>query len=188
MSDGPRGSRLPLLDQPQETRFFLIIAGWAALLGAIYWVVSKEPAGTALLAGLALATGAMSVWLIRGRPVAVAGGRRVAPGRREGETSRLETGRTVPSETDTSGGGTDGVDRPFHDESGRIPDESLAPFAFGLGVALIALGSVFGAAPVAVGVVPLAWGAVGWLGDARAELDQTELEDGAGDGRDTPPS
>jgi hypothetical protein len=174
MSDGRRASRVTLLDQPQETRFFLIIAGWAAALGAIYWIVSGEVAGTALLAGLALAAGAMAVWLIRGRPPALRTGSR----RGDGRTSSLESPGVAPSEPDTSGGGTAGIDRPFHDESGRIPDATLAPFAFGLGVALIALGPVFGLAPVAVGVVPLVWGASGWLGDARAELDETEFEDG----------
>lgn len=173
MSDGRRGKRLPLLDQPQETRFFLIIAGWAATLGVIYWIVSREVAGTALLAGLALAAGAMSVWLIRGRPAR----EHTGPPRDGGATSSPESGRAAPSEPDTSGGGADGIDRPFHDESGRIPDESLAPFAFGLGVALVALGPVFGLATVAVGIVPLVWGASGWLGDARAELDETEADD-----------
>ena len=173
MSDGRRASRLPLLDQPQETRFFMIIAGWAAALGTIYWIVSAEVAGTALLAGLALAAGAMAVWLVQGRRAAVGAGPRPDDGR----SSNLEAAGVAPSAPDTSGGGTDGIDRPFHDESGRIPDATLAPFAFGLGVALIALGPVFGLAPVAVGVVPLLWGASGWLGDARAELDETELED-----------
>ncbi len=182
MSEGRRRIRLPLLDQPQETRFFLIIAGWAAVLGLIYWIVSLEVAGTALLAGLALAAGAMSVWLIRGRRPSMDRQRDTD----EGETSSVESPRAAPGETDTSGGGTDGVDRPFHDESGRIPEESLAPFAFGLGVALLALGAVFGIAPVAVGIVPLVWGASGWLGDARAELEQTEVDDVVRRGPETP--
>lgn len=184
MTDRRRGARLPLLDQPHETRFFLIIAGWAAALGLIYWIVSGEVAGTALLAGLALAAGAMSAWLIRGRPPS--GDTALRPG--DGAASSVETTHAAPSQADTSGGGAGGIDRPFHDESGRIPDESLAPFAFGLGVALIALGPVFGLAPVAVGIVALSWGASGWLGDARSELDQTELEDAAPRRRPVPPA
>jgi hypothetical protein len=137
---------MPLRDQPPETRFFLLIAGWAGVLGVIYWGVSGEVAGTALLAGLALATGAMSFWLIRGR-------RR---GREAGDAVR---------------GVEPGVDRPFLDEDARLPDASLAPFAVGLGIALAVLGPVFGIAPVAVGAVAFLWGAASWFGAARDELD-----------------
>jgi hypothetical protein len=151
--------RFPLADQPQETRFFLIIAGWAGALGIIYWFVSSEVAGTALLAGLALAGGTVSVWLIRARRLATR--RRPA----ESATPDLTGGRT-----DTSGGGTGGVDRPFLDESGRLPDPTLAPFAIALGVALVVLGPVFGVAPVAVGVVSFLWGASMWLRSARDEF------------------
>jgi hypothetical protein len=139
-------SRLPFADQPQETRFFLLIFGWAGVLGVIYWIVSGEVAGTALLAGLALATGVLSVWLLR-------------------------TQRPV-----TSDGGTAGVDRPFLDEEGRLPAPTLAPFAVGLGVALAALGPVFGLAPVAVGAVSLLWGAGTWLGSAREEFGAQERD------------
>jgi hypothetical protein len=154
--------RLPLADQPQETRFFLIIAGWAGALGIIYWFVSYEVAGTALLAGLALASGLVSAWLIRERRLA---GR----GRPESATPDLTADRT-----DASGGGTSGVDRPFLDESGPLPDPTLAPFAVGLGVALVVLGPVFGLAPVAVGAVSFVWGASLWLRAARDELDVEE--------------
>ena len=107
-------SRLPFADQPQETRFFLLIAGWAGALGVIYWFVSYEVAGTVLLAG---------------------------------------------------------VDRPFLDEEGRLPAPTLAPFAVGLGVALAALGPVFGIAPVAVGAVSFLWGAGTWFAAAREEFN-----------------
>ncbi|HEU5205441.1 MAG TPA: hypothetical protein VFU17_14205 [Candidatus Limnocylindrales bacterium] len=152
--------RLPFADQPQETRFFLLICGWAGTLGIIYWFVSHEVAGTALLAGLALASGVISAWLIRARRLAAR--RQPVPS----GTAHLATGRT-----DASGGGTAGVDRPFLDESGRLPDPTLAPFAVGLGVALVVLGPVFGVAPVAVGAVSLLWGASLWLRAARDELD-----------------
>lgn len=155
--------RLPLADQPQETRFFLLIAGWAGALGVIYWFVSYEVAGTALLAGLALASGIISAWLIRARRLAAR--RRPMPS----VTADLTADRT-----DASGGGTGGVDRPFLDESGRLPDPTLAPFAVGLGIALVVLGPVFGVAPVAVGAVSLLWGAFLWLRAARDELDAEE--------------
>jgi hypothetical protein len=150
-------SRLPFADPPPETRFFLLIAGWAGVLGAIYWIVSGEVAGTALLAGLALATGAMSFWLIRGR--------RRRGGHRTGDADR---------------GVEPGVDRPFLDEDARLPDASLAPFAVGLGIALAALGPVFGIAPVAVGAVALLWGAGRWFGAARDELDAQDRGEATG--------
>jgi hypothetical protein len=155
--------RLPLADQPQETRFFLIICGWAGALGIIYWFVSYEVAGTVLLAGLALASGVISAWLIRARRLA---------GRRQSVSSG--TADLSADRTDASGGGTGGVDRPFLDESGRLPDPTLAPFAVGLGISLLVLGPVFGVAPVAVGAVSLLWGASLWLRAARDELDAEE--------------
>jgi hypothetical protein len=143
-------SRLPFADQPQETRFFLLIAGWAGALGVIYWFVSYEVAGTVLLAGLALATGALSVWLMRSQ---------------RGRRRRAEAGAP---EAD---------DRPFLDEDGRLPAPTLAPFAVGLGVALAALGPVFGLAPVAVGAVSFLWGAGTWFGAAREEFDAQKRDD-----------
>jgi hypothetical protein len=157
--------RLPLADQPQETRFFLLIAGWAGGAGIIYWFVSYEVAGTALLAGLALASGVMSIWLIRARRLAA---RRPADSGAPAITA---------DRVDASGSGTAGVDRPFLDESGRLPDPTLAPFAVGLGIALAVLGPVFGLAPVAVGVLSFLWGASLWLRAARDELDAEEIED-----------
>ena len=157
--------RLPLVDQPQETRFFLVIAGWAGALGIIYWFVSYEVAGTALLAGLALASGLIAVWLIRARRLAAR--RPAASG-----TPDLTADRK-----DASGDGTGSVDRPFLDESGRLPDPTLAPFAVALGIALVVLGPVFGAAPVAVGLLSFLWGASLWLRAARDELDAEDGED-----------
>jgi hypothetical protein len=142
-------SRLPFADQPQETRFFLLIAGWAGALGVVYWFVSYEVAGTVLLAGLALATGALSVWLMR--------------------SGRLRRQRE-------EAGAPESGDRPFLDEEGRLPAPTLAPFAVGLGVALAALGPVFGLAPVAVGAVSLLWGAGTWLRAGREEFDAQERD------------
>jgi hypothetical protein len=157
--------RLPLADQPQETRFFLLICGWAGALGIIYWFVSYEVAGTVLLAGLALASGTISVALIRAR--------------RQSKRPAAPSGPPDldPDRTDASGGGTGGVDRPFGDETGRLPDPTLAPFAVGLGIALMVLGPVFGLAPVAVGVVSFLSGASMWFRSARDELDAEARED-----------
>lgn len=151
--------RLLGLDEPQETRFFLLIAAWAAVLGAIYLVVGDDPAGGALLVGLVLASGAMAAYLVLARRSAVV-------------RSEAEDRPIVPEHhADTSGPGAGGVDRPFQDDTGRLPDATLAPFAVGLGAALAATGPIFGLAPVAVGAVPLIWGCWAWFTAARAEHD-----------------
>ena len=152
-------SRLPFSDQPQETRFFLLIAGWAGALGVIYWFVSYEVAGTVLLAGLALATGTLSVWLMRSQRFR----------RRPAEAEASEAGALEAGALEA--GAPEAVDRPFLDEEGRLPAPTLAPFAVGLGVALAALGPVFGLAPVAVGAVSFLWGAGTWFAASREEFN-----------------
>jgi hypothetical protein len=92
------------------------------------------------------------------------------------ERARAAAVETIPAGEGT-GAGTGGVDRPFLDETGRLPDETIAPFAVGLGVAIAATGLIFGPAPVIVGLLPLAWGAWAWLSGARAELDAQERDD-----------
>lgn len=150
-------------DEAHETRVFLFMAAFGLVVGAIYWLVSSEPAGTAMLAGFGLATGVIGVRL------AAAPGSRLLRRRRHSSPG-------LP-ERDASGGGAGGVDRPFLDETGRLPDETLAPFAVGLGLAVALTGVVFGPAPVVVGALPLGWGAWAWLTAARGELAATERDD-----------
>jgi hypothetical protein len=69
------------------------------------------------------------------------------------------------------------VDRPFRDETGRLPSETPAPLAVGAGLALMSLAAIFGPAPLLVGLLPFAWGAWAWLGRARAELDSQARDD-----------
>jgi len=154
--------RLFALDDPAETIFFLFLAVFATGIGVIYWVVAREPVGTILLVGFGVATGVLGLRL------------HVDPAARQAR----EAARTAP------GTAAAGAERPFLDESGRLPDEGLAPLAVGAGVALIALGGIFGFAPIAVGVLPLAWGAWTWLAAARAELDAQSRTDDPGS-RDT---
>jgi hypothetical protein len=130
-----------LLHSPEETRFFLFLSAFALIIGAIYWFVSYEPAGSVLLLAFGAATGVMGLVLHR-------------------------TGRR-------------GVDRPFLDETGRLPSETPAPLAVGAGLALMALAFIFGPAPLLVGLLPFSWGAWTWLGRARAELDAEAREDSA---------
>ena len=156
------------LAQAQETRVFLLMAVFGFLVAAIYWFVSYEVAGTILLFGFGLATAVISA-----RLAADPASRRIRERARAPEAPSAD-------DTLTSGGGTGGIDRPFADETGRLPDATIAPFAVGAGVALAATGLVFGLAPVIVALLPLGWGAFTWLSSANDELTATE-EDGAAD-------
>ena len=49
--------------QPQEVTFFLFLSVFALVVTVIYWFASYEAAGTVLLLGFTLATGAMGVRL-----------------------------------------------------------------------------------------------------------------------------
>jgi hypothetical protein len=156
---------LTAADQPQEARVFVLLSAFGIIVGAIYWFVSYESAGTVLLLGFGAATGVIGL-----RLVADPASRIVR------ERARAGAAETIPAGEGT-GAGTGGVDRPFLDETGRLPDETIAPFAVGLGVAVAATGLIFGPAPVIVGLLPLAWGAWSWLSSARAELDAQERDD-----------
>jgi len=61
----------------------------------------------------------------------------------------------------------------------RRVSETPAPLAVGAGIALMSLATIFGPAPLLVGLLPFAWGAATWLGRARAELDSQTLDDEA---------
>jgi hypothetical protein len=160
--------RLVAADEAAETRVFLFMAAFGLAVAAVYWFVSYEPAGTVLLGVFGVATGLVAARLAadpasrRLRNVASTRAEAVAPGLGNGG----ESGRRATED-----------DRPFSDESGRIPDESLAPFAVGLGLAVAATGLVFGAAPLVVGLLPLSWGAWTWLTAAGEELAATRLDE-----------
>jgi hypothetical protein len=170
--------RLLGLDEPQETRFFLFIAAWAIGAGIVYWFVSYELAGTALLAGVGVACGLVVMRLVfvrrsadvrrRARAEAAAA---ASEGLAATEQGDRDDPRAMPREG--QGGGTAGVDRPFVDEPDLLPEPTIAPFAVGLGVSLCALGGIFGPAPVLVGLLPLGWGAWLWLEAARGESPTT---------------
>jgi hypothetical protein len=153
--------RLAGLDEPQETRVFLLMAAFGIGIGVVYWFLAYEVAGTILLLAFGVATGLIGARLVAD-PVAAT-------------VRRLARERPAPT-TDAPGAGTGAIDRPFGDESGRLPGETIAPFVLGLGVATALTAVVFGPAPLIVGVLPIAWGARSWLTSARAELDATEAE------------
>jgi hypothetical protein len=166
--------RLLLLDQPQETRFFLFLGGFGIVLAALYWFLTYEVAGTVLLAGFGLGTGLLGIGLLRARPrhvaVAAAGGDRESSADQEtSATAQATRGEAA----DLPGGGAAGVDTPFDTPLGRLPGETLAPLALGLGIALAITAVVFGPWLLVAGLLPTAWGAWTWLAAARDELAAT---------------
>ena len=74
---------------------------------------------------------------------------------------------------DLPGGGAAGVDTPFETPLGRLPGETLAPLALGLGIALAITAVVFGPWLLVAGLLPMAWGAWTWLAAAGDELAAT---------------
>jgi hypothetical protein len=164
--------RLLLLDQPQETRFFLFLGGFGIVLAAIYWFLTYEVAGTVLLAGFGLGTGLLGIGLLRSRPrrvaIAAAGGAQEPTG--DGAATSATAQTTRGEAADLPGGGAAGVDTPFETPLGRLPGETLAPLALGLGIALAITAVVFGPWLLVAGLLPMAWGAWTWLAAARDEL------------------
>ena len=160
-------------NQPQEVNFFLFLAAFGLAIAVVYWIVSREVAGTALLLGYVLATGAVGVRLaIDPRADLV---RRRATRQQDGVPANV-TERTDAGGHGPTAEGTGNVDRPFLDEEGRLPGETLAPFAVGLGASIAATGAIFGLAPVLLGLLPLGWGAWAWLTGAREELEAMEAD------------
>lgn len=166
--------RILLLDHPQETRFFGVIGGLGLGLGIAYWIVSYEVAGTVLLVGFGIAG-----LLAAARLLFTTAGRTVARRAREGAGA---PGARGPAAGEGAGGGAREVDRPFLDESGRLPAPTVAPLALGLGISLALTSVVFGPWLLIAGVIPLAWGAWSWLRGARDELDAVDADEQLAEG------
>jgi hypothetical protein len=162
--------RLLLRDHPQETRFFLFVGVFGIVLAVVYWVLTYELAGSTLLLGFGFGAGLLGLALLRSRPRAVA-----LAARRGAREEGSDPGSQLPEgmDPDVAGGGAGGIDTPFDDPSGRLPDETLAPLSLGLGLALAITALVFGPWLLVAGLLPLAWGAWTWLAGARDELDAT---------------
>lgn len=130
----------------EEVRYFGRLSLFALVVGVAYWFLSHDPAGTVMLIGFGVATGA-GFTLLRG-------GARPEP----------EADEVSPTEPDG----------PFGDESGPLPTRSVAPLAVGVGVAVIGLAGAFGPWFVLAGAVPLLLGAADWLRAANRELSLRE--------------
>jgi hypothetical protein len=147
------------IGRPAETRFFLFVGGFGLVLGAIYWFLTYEVAGSMLLLGFGLGGLLVGVALLVERRHAV--------------------GRAVEAAGDADA-------NPFQDERGRLPDETLAPLALGLGIALALTAVVFGPWLVVAGLVPLGWGAWTWLTAADDELRATIAAEAAEEAQAAP--
>jgi hypothetical protein len=137
----------------EEVRFFGRLSLYALIVGAIYWFVSYEAAGTVLLIGFGLATGTAFIVLRRGEPRAS----------RQGEAAEA----AFPGRPDG----------PFGDESAPVPTRSAAPLVVGFGVAVMALAGAFGPWFLLTGAIPFLLGAIDWLRSANRELHQLDRAD-----------
>lgn len=157
------------LDAPPEARFFQSVSALAIAIAVIYWFVSYEIAGTFLLGGFGLGSGAMGLTLAA-------------------DAERRRATRPLPPIAAGPGApANDDLQRPFLDESGRIPSPTFAPFALGMGVSIAATSLVFGPAPLVVGVVPILWGAWRWVAGASDELAATSAAETAAGQASRPP-
>ncbi len=139
-----------LLSGPEEVRFFGRIALYALVVGVVYWFLTYETAGTVLLVGFGLC--ALFASLVLGH-----GAREVPP---SGRTPAVAPGAPDP-------------ERPFGDETGRLPAPGLAPLGMGFGLAMAALGIAFGPWLIVAGLVLVVWAGLGWLRSAMAEHEAT---------------
>jgi hypothetical protein len=144
---------------PEEMRFMMRSAVYSIFIGIVYWFVSYEAAGTVFLLGAGLAAGVMF-------------GAIYYEWRQSGHRLRGPFWRWInlpPAEAES---GTT-------DETGRLPRPTIAPISAGLGVALLALGLVFGIWMALAAIVPLVVAMRAWIKDSSAEYRAVEAADPA---------
>jgi hypothetical protein len=130
---------------PEEIAVFVRSAVYFGAIGAAYWVLTYEVAGSMLLAGSALASAFVAIVL------------------------RLGLRGEHPASADATQIGPDG---PFGDESGRLPASTAAPLGVAFGVALVVLGLVFTGALVLAGAILILLASREWLRSAMSESIQ----------------
>jgi Cytochrome c oxidase subunit IV len=139
----------------EEVALFIRSAIYGIAVGAIYWFLTYEDAGSILLVGMGLATVvvALVLWF--------------------GLDRRWRSLR--PNE--------DAPDRPFEDEAGRIPEPTVAPLVLAFGTALTVLGLVFTPALVITGLILSLIAAREWLRSAVVESAAESAAESAMEGR-----
>jgi hypothetical protein len=160
---------------PEETRLFIRSFLFALVVATAYWFVSYDAIGTVLLGGFAAASLTAFALLKRG-----------APRRDDRPTgSSSVAGGLLVQVRDLIGTAEDPAhERPFEDERGRISVASLAPVLLGIGVAMVALGLIFGVWSVIAGAIPLALGLREWLREVNGELRALAADEEAEAARD----
>jgi hypothetical protein len=127
----------------EEIVVFARSAVYFGAIGAIYWFLTYEIAGSVLLTGSALASAFVAIVLRLGV---------------RGEAQSAEEAATGP-------------DGPFGDESGRLPAPTAAPLGVAFGLALVVLGLVFTGALALAGSILVLLASRAWLRSAMAESD-----------------
>jgi hypothetical protein len=144
---------------PEEIRFFGRSALFGLAIGVAYWFLTYETAGTVLL--LAFGSGS----LLAALAFRLGLGRRPPAEARPGIARRaLAWLRLAP----------EGLQGPFLRDPTRLPGSSLAPIVTGVGIALAALGLIYGLWLVAVGAAVMLIGGAAWLREAAAEAAASE--------------
>lgn len=141
----------------EEVRLLGRISVYALFIGTVYWFVSYEVAGTVLLVGFGVGTGAGFVVLWRGSRTPARTAQAVPV-----ESAGPAAGRAADPAADPDG--------PFGDESGAIPGASIVPLEMGFGITVMALGLVFGLWLTAAGLIPFLAGAWSWLHAVGGEI------------------
>ena len=171
-----RVRRLLLADHPQETRFFAFLASSGSCSRAIYWFATMSWPERCCSAGSRSRLGPSACgrrWTRARRSSSV---RAKGRPRRRRRAAPL-AGAVGPKDAarDPGPAGPDGRDRPFLDEAGRLPGETLAPLAVGLGVAHRRDGDRVRAVAAGRGMLPIRVGRLGVARrGARDELDAME--------------
>jgi hypothetical protein len=128
----------------EEIAVFARSAVYFGAIGAAYWILTYEVAGSVLLVGSALASAFVAVVLRLGL---------------RGEQPAADASEVRP-------------DGPFGDESGALPAPTAAPLGVAFGLALVVLGLVFTGALVLAGAILVLLASREWLRAAMSESIQ----------------
>lgn len=122
-----------------ESRFYLGLAAFFAVIGAIYWFTSYEDAGSVMLVAAALLGLMVGAYLL------------------------VQSRRMSPRPEDRA----DGTIAEGAGSIGQFPAPTVWPFVFGLGATILATGTVFGAYVVAAGAIVVGLGLTGMVRQSR---------------------